>query len=161
VYYHRADTLGIGFDRTATGSDAVSQYAPPVRDRFANRDSVPEALLLWFHRVGWNERMRSGRTLWEELVHHYYGGVDSVRSMQRAWTSVRGTIDPPRFREVSSFLAIQEKEARWWRDAALQYFQQFSRMPIPPGYERPAHPLDFYLALRCPADRTKPRCDAL
>ena len=26
VYYHRADSIGIGFDRTATGSNALAQY---------------------------------------------------------------------------------------------------------------------------------------
>jgi alpha-glucuronidase len=158
VYYHRADTIGIGFNRTPSGSNAVSQYFPPVRERFASRDSVPDSLLLWFHHVGWNDRMRSGRTLWGELVRHYNAGVDSVRSMRRAWNGIRGSVDEARFHDVESFLSIQEHEARWWRDAALEYFQTFSRMPIPAGYEAPAHPLSFYLALRCPADRTRPRC---
>jgi len=158
VYYHRADTIGIGFNRTPTGSNAVSQYFSPVRERLASRDSVPDSLLLWFHHVGWNERMRSGRTLWGELVRHYNAGVDSVRSMRRAWNGIRGSVDEGRFHDVESFLSIQEHEARWWRDAALEHFQTFSRMPIPTGYEAPAHPLSFYLALRCPADRTRPRC---
>ncbi|HEX8942502.1 MAG TPA: alpha-glucuronidase family glycosyl hydrolase [Gemmatimonadaceae bacterium] len=160
-YFHRADSIGIGFDRTATGSNAVGQYFPPVRDRFANRDSVPDAFLLWFHHVGWNERMRSGATLWDELVRHYYAGVDSVRSMQRIWNGVRAKIDDARFHDVESFLAIQEHEARWWRDAAVQYFQTFSHMPIPASYEPPAHALSFYLAIRCPADRRRPRCPAV
>jgi alpha-glucuronidase len=160
-YFHRADTIGIGFDRTPTGSNAVDQYFPPVRDRFADRASVPDSLLLWFHHVGWNERMRSGNTLWGELVRHYYAGVDSVRSMQRTWNSVRGLVDDARFEEVASFLTIQEHEARWWRDAAVQYFQTFSRASIPAGYESPAHPLSFYMALRCPADRRRPRCPAI
>jgi alpha-glucuronidase len=157
-YFHRADSVGIGFDRTATGSNAVEQYFPPVRSRFASRDSVPESLLLWFHHVAWNDQTRSGATLWDELVRHYYAGVDSVRAMQRTWAGMRSKIDDARFRDVDSFLSIQEHEARWWRDATLQYFQTFSRLPIPAGYERPAHPLSFYLELRCPADRTKPRC---
>src|SRR5258708_38199527 len=55
VYYHRADTLGVGFDRTVTGSNAVAQYAPPVRDRYSNRATVPDSVLLWFHRVRWDE----------------------------------------------------------------------------------------------------------
>jgi alpha-glucuronidase len=160
-YFHRADTIGIGFDRTPTGSNAVDQYFPPVRDRFADRASVPDSLLLWFHHVGWNERMRSGNTLWGELVRHYYAGVDSVRSMQRTWNAVRGLVDDARFEDVASFLTIQEHEARWWRDAAVQYFQSFARAPIPAGYETPAHPLSFYMALRCPADRRRPRCPAI
>lgn len=147
VYYHRADTLGIGFDRTASGSNAVEQYAPPLREQFADRDSVPDELLLWFHRVRWDERMRSGRTLWEELVHRYHAGVDTVRGMQRTWDSLEGPIDEPRFRDVQAFLRIQEKEAVWWRDASIAYFQTFSRMPIPDGYEPPAHPLEHYRSI--------------
>jgi alpha-glucuronidase len=94
-------------------------------------------------------------------VRHYYAGVDSVRSMERTWIGIQGKIDDARFDEVESFLGIQEHEARWWRDAALQYFQTFSHLPIPDRYERPAHPLSFYLELHCPADRTRPRCPAV
>lgn len=148
VYYHRADTLGIGFDRTATGSDAVAQYFPPVARRFASRAEVPDELLLWFHRVRWDERLRSGRTLWEELVHRYYDGVESVRRMQATWETLRGSIDQERFREVETFLRIQEREARWWRDASVLYFQSFSRKPIPAGYETPRHSLEYYMSIR-------------
>ena len=88
----------------------------------------------------------------------YNAGVDTVRSMRRAWSALRGEIDNQRLDEVASFLEIQEKEAVWWRDAALQYFQQYSRMPIPPQYEQPAHALSFYLGLRCPVDVRKARC---
>jgi len=160
TYYHRADTLGIGFDRTSTGSNAVAQYFPPVRDRFAG-NAIPDSVLLWFHRVGWNQKLKSGRTLWEELARHYYAGVDSVRSMRRTWDSVKGSIDSTRFAEVQDFLRIQEKEAIWWRDAAVQYFQTFSRQPIPSDLERPVHPLEFYRALRCPPVPPKPRCEAV
>jgi alpha-glucuronidase len=144
VYFHRADTLGIGFDRTSAGSNAVAQYFPPVARRFASRDSVPDNLLLWFHHVGWNERMRSGRTLWHELVHRYNEGVDSVRAMRRSWATLKGRIDEERFNETETFLKIQEHEAVWWRDACLLYFQTFSRMPIPAQYEQPKHSLEYY-----------------
>jgi alpha-glucuronidase len=160
-YYHRADTIGLGFDRTASGSNAVTQYFPPVRDRYASRTTVPDSLLLWFHHVRWDERLRSGRTLWEELAHRYNAGVDSVRSIQRTWRTLREKIDSTRFRDVDAFLTIQEKEARWWRDAALQYFQTFSRKPIPAAYETPSHPLPFFVRLRCPPDPRKPRCEAV
>jgi len=160
-YYHRADTLGIGFDRTATGSNAVAQYFPPVRDMFASRASVPEANLLWFHHVGWDDRMRSGRTLWAEMVDRYNSGVDTVKSMRRTWGSLDGRIDAQRFGDVQGFLAIQEREAKWWRDAAIQYFGTFSRRPIPEGYEKPAHTLDYYMKVRCPADPRRPRCDSI
>jgi alpha-glucuronidase len=161
VYYHRADSFAIGFDRTASGSNAAAQYSAPVHARFANRDSVPESLLLWFHRVPWIERLRSGRTLWDELVEHYNAGVDTVRWMRETWNALEGRIDDNRFRRVAAFLRIQEKEAEWWRDASISYFQTFSGMPIPAGYPKPAHPLDFYRSLECPPDPTKPRCEAV
>jgi len=161
LYYHRADSGGIGFDRTARGSNAVAQYFPAVRARFASRDSVPERLLLWFHHVAWSARLRSGRTLWEELVRHYHAGVDTVRWMQNTWDALDGMIDHRRFREVQGFLQIQRKEAEWWRDASLAYFQNISGMPMPAGYSPPPHPLSFYESLRCPPDPRKPRCEAI
>jgi alpha-glucuronidase len=147
-YYHRADTVGIGFDRTASGSNAVAQYFPPLRDLFASRERVPEKYLLWFHHVGWSEKLDSGETLWNALVHHYDEGVDSVRAMQKHWNSLEGKIDPERFADVRQRLATQVNVARWWRDSSLLYFQTFSRQPFPPGHEKPAHPLEFYTRYR-------------
>jgi alpha-glucuronidase len=163
VYFHRADSAGIGFDRTATGSNAVRQYAAPVRNRFANRDSVPTALLLWFHRVAWSERVRAegDRSLWEALLRHYQAGVDTVRWMQRTWDGLEGRVDNDRFRRVRSLLRIQEAEARWWRDASVLYWQSFSHLPFPPDYDAPPHALDWYRQLRCPPDPHKPRCPAV
>ena len=143
-YYHRADKGGIGFDRGPSGSGAVSQYFPPVAARFSSLDSVPENLLLYFHHVPWDHRMRSGRTLWDELLVRYQAGVDAVRGMQAAWAGLARFVDPERFDEVRAFLAIQEQEARWWRDACVLYFQTFSGRPLPEGYEKPAHDLEFY-----------------
>jgi alpha-glucuronidase len=148
TYYHRADTRDIGFDRTASGSNAVAQYFPPVRDRFANRETVPEELLLWFHRARWDDTLSSGRTLWDELVHRYSAGVEYVREMQRTWENLDRLIDQRRFDDVRAFLAIQEKEARWWRDSSLLYFQTFSRMPISAAYEQPEGDLAEYMAHR-------------
>jgi alpha-glucuronidase len=159
-YFHKADSLGIGFDRTSTGSDAVQQYASPLRELFAS-DSVPEKYLLFFHHVPWTHRMKSGRPLWEELARHYQAGVDSVRSMRRQWDAVKPAIDAERFSQTQEFLRMQEREAMWWRDAVMQYFQTFSHLPIPAYLEQPQHPLSFYRALRCPPDRTKPRCEAV
>src|SRR3546814_19242339 len=37
--YNRAEARGIGFDRTASGSDAVAQYATPAARRFARSEA--------------------------------------------------------------------------------------------------------------------------
>jgi alpha-glucuronidase len=47
-------------------------------------------------------------------------------------------------------LGIQEKDAVWWRNACLLYFQTFSKMPIPAHYEQPDQSLEYYKSLRFP-----------
>jgi alpha-glucuronidase len=148
VYYHRADDKGLGFDRSAAGSNAVGQYFEPLRSQYAQLEQCPESLLLWFHHVAWDHRLRSGRTLWEELCHCYQRGVDAVRGFQASWAGVQHAVDAARFWHVSDFLRIQEKEARWWRDACVLYFQTFSRRPLPAGYEPAEKSLEELRALR-------------
>jgi alpha-glucuronidase len=150
VYYHKADARGIGFDRTATGTNAVAQYAPEVAARFGDRKRVPEQFLLWFHHVPWDYRTRSGRTLWDELVVRYDRGVAAVEAMQAAWKPLAGKVDARRWEEVRDFLAIQRDEAGWWRDASIAYFQLVSKRPLPAGHAAPAHDLDWYKAIRTP-----------
>jgi alpha-glucuronidase len=148
VYFHRAGRDGIGFDRSPTGSNAVAQYAPEWAARLARPQTTPEAWLLWFHHLPWDYRMASGRTLWAELVAHYDRGVASVAAMRSQWAALKADIDPRRHAEVSAYLAVQESEARWWRDACLAYFQSVSGLPFPAGTHPPARSLDEYKALR-------------
>jgi alpha-glucuronidase len=150
TYYHRADADGIGFARGPSGSNATAQYPPAVGRIFADRRRVPEKYLLWFHHVGWDEKVSSGRSLWHELVVRYTRGVDTVSEMRRTWAGLEKFVDAQRFAQVSAFLAIQEREARWWRDACIAYFQSVNRRPLPPGFAPPAHPLEHYKSLKFP-----------
>jgi alpha-glucuronidase len=150
VYFHKADSIGIGFDRTATGSNALAQYQPAVRQQYENTATCPEAFLLWFHHVPWDYKLHSGKTLWETMCDKYYSGVDSVRWMQRSWDGMKNYIDTERFNQVKQLLAIQEQEAVWWRNACLLYFQTFSNKPIPAKYEKPNHTLAYYEGLEFP-----------
>jgi alpha-glucuronidase len=150
IYFHRADRNGIGFDRTRTGSNAVAQYAPEVARRFAGLDTVGDHYLLYFHHVPWGHRLANGRTVWDELVLSYDRGVESVRAMRRTWAGLASQVDAQRHQEVAQFLAIQEQEAQWWRDACVAYFQSLSRLPLPAGAAAPPHDVDYYRAIRTP-----------
>jgi alpha-glucuronidase len=149
-YYHRADAQGIGFDRSAGGSNAVAQYAPPIAAAFDDPRLTPERYLLWFHHLPWDYRLASGNTLWDELVIHYTRGVDYVRGMRSTWAAMAPYVDFERHAQVSAFLAVQEKEARWWRDATLAYFQSLSNRPFPPGLAPPERTLQEYEAMSFP-----------
>ncbi|TWF40702.1 alpha-glucuronidase [Chitinophaga polysaccharea] len=150
VYYHKADSTGIGFDRTATGSNALAQYQPAVRRQWEDIHTCDEKYLLWFHHVQWRFRMKSGRNLWEELCYQYYTGADRVTGMQHTWESLRPFVDPQRFAQVTMLLKIQQQEATWWRNACLLYFRTFSHMPLPADYTPPDKTLEYYKQLQFP-----------
>ncbi|MFY7839047.1 MAG: alpha-glucuronidase family glycosyl hydrolase [Lacibacter sp.] len=150
VYYHKADSIGIGFNRTSSGSKAIEQYQPDVRKQWEQLATCDEKYLLWFHHASWNYKMKSGRSLWNELCHQYNAGVDSVKWMQREWEKQETKIDAERFKAVSMLLNVQLQEAKWWRNASLLYFQTFSKQPIPSNYEQPDKTLDYYKSLRFP-----------
>lgn len=148
VYYHKADSIGIGFNRTSTGTNALAQYSSEVQDQYDEIGKCPEDYLLWFHHVPWKHKMRSGRTLWDELCYKYYTGVDSIKAIQQQWNKIKKYIDPERFDHVRQLLNIQVKDAIWWRNACLLYFQTFSKMPIPAQYEKPDKTLEYYQNIR-------------
>jgi alpha-glucuronidase len=150
VYYHKADSFGIGFDRTASGTNALAEYAPEVCKQYEEVNTCDEKYLLWFHHVSWKHKMRSGQTLWEELCDKYYGGVDTIQLIQQQWNTLEKHVDKERFQQVKMLLAIQLKEAIWWRNACLLYFQTFSKMAIPVKYEQPDKSLDYYKSLHFP-----------
>lgn len=132
VYYHQADSLGVGFDRTvATGSGATAQYPEPYASLYEDIKTCPEEYLLWFHHVPWTYRMRSGQTLWQELCTKYEAGVKAVQDYRYIWHyKMRPYVDQERWNHVDTLLNVQLHDAREWRDVCLDYFQTFSRMPI-------------------------------
>jgi alpha-glucuronidase len=150
VYYHQAGRKGIGFDRTAGGSGALSQYAPKLARRWSDPRSTPPELLLWFHHLPWTYAMPSGRDLWTELVARYDLGVAQADELRKRWARLRPVIDAQRFEDVSTLLDKQYKEALWWRDACVAYFQSVSGLPLPAGARQPERSLDEYKRLRFP-----------
>jgi alpha-glucuronidase len=141
-YYHRADSIGLGFNRTTTGSDAVSQYYSPLKEKLNNPATCPENFLLWFHHIPWNYPMKSGKICWDELCYRYDTGVQQVREFQKTWDRLEKQVDAERFHHIQSKLKIQAKDAVWWKDACLLYFQTFSKMPVSYDIERPVHELE-------------------
>ncbi|MCH7412448.1 alpha-glucuronidase [Belliella sp. R4-6] len=145
TYYHQASEEGIGFDRTATGSNALGQYAMELQKKWGDINSIPEEHLLWFHHVSWDHQLKNGDNLWNNLAKHYQKGVEEARKNVKTWESMNGKIDDERHQHVLSFMKIQAEEAAWWRDACLLYFGQFSKMPLPEGVEPPKHDLEHYI----------------
>ena len=149
-YYHKADAVGMGFDRTTTGSANVKQYPEALCQLYNDINTCPENLLTWFHHVPWDHKMKNGRTFWDELCHKYDDGVHEARHFLAVWDAMQPYVDAQRFNEVQRKLRIQARDAEWWRDACLLYFQTFSQRPIPQDVEHPVHNLDEMMQFRIP-----------
>ena len=143
AYYHKAAADGVGFDRTSkTGTDAVSQYHEPLRSLYDNVETCPKELLLWFHHLPWNYKMKDGKTLWDELCYTFEEGIREARSYIGMWESVEEYVDAERYALIHDKLVRQAKDAIWWRDATMLYFQQYSKMEIPADCTPTQHTLD-------------------
>lgn len=142
LYYHKAAKDGIGFDRTMNGSAAVEQYHEPLKSLYNNVETCPENLILWFHHLPWDYKMKSGRTLWDELCYTYQEGIDEAASFIKVWESVEKYVDSQRYENIHRKIVRQAKDAIWWRDACMLYFQTFSGMPIPEDCTAPQHTLE-------------------
>jgi len=135
VYYHQADSLGVGFNRSSSGTNATSQYREPYRSLYDDLSTCPENLLLWFHHVPWDYKMKSGSTLWEELCAHYDRGVAEVDRFHEIWQQMRPLVlladkdDSRRWQEVEERLQHQQQNAREWRQTCIDYFRSFSGAP--------------------------------
>ena len=149
-YYHRADKVGLGFDRTTSGSDAVSQYPDSLAAVFNSLDSCPEEYLLWFHHVPWGYKLKSGNTLWDELCYKYQSGVDKAHEFCEIWKQMSPYIDKERYEAVARRLKIQADDAVWWKDACLEYFRTFSRMKYPSGVDKPIYRLKELKKVKLP-----------
>ena len=146
LFYHKAGEDGVGFDRTvATGSGATAQYHEPLASTYDNIETCPENLLLWFHHVPWDYKMKDGKTLWDELCYTYQSGMEDAAAYIKIWEGVEPYVDNQRYQEVREKLIRQAKDAMWWRDAVIQYFQQFSNMPLPAKCYPFQHPLEELL----------------
>lgn len=155
-YYHKADAYGLGFNRTydgkfydnqpgfgiKIGSGNARLYPDSLYHIYNNVETCPEPLLLWFHHVAWNHRMHNGETMWDALCHTYDQGVREAEAFVRIWKEMKPYISQTQYEEQLECFDRQAKDAWWWRDACLLYFQQFSKMPFPIDSPAPRHRLD-------------------
>ncbi|MBO5749329.1 MAG: alpha-glucuronidase [Bacteroidaceae bacterium] len=157
-FYHRADSIGLGFNRTDhtepclagnEGSNNVSQYPEPLRTLYNNIKTCPENLLLWFHHTPWDYTMNNGLSMWDNLCYTYDRGVRQAAEFVKTWESAKPYVNAEKYERQLIRFQRQARDAQWWRDACLLYFQQFSGKQLPPDSPAPQFTLkqlmDYHL----------------
>jgi alpha-glucuronidase len=124
--YHRANHQEIGVDRTSKGTGFSAQYHEYWTKQYDNRDTCPDDVILFFHRLPYTYTMKNGKTLIQNIYDTHFEAYDEMRAMQRKWSDMRPNIDPKIFAEVEERFARQEENARQWRDVINSFFYRKS-----------------------------------
>ena len=131
--------------------EAPTTSYPPDQVRFLQIDGR-EFILVGTAHVSKGSTDLVREVIEREKPDHVAVELDQQRyqalTEQQRWESLAQDVDPARAQHVRTLLGIQAREAQWWRDACLLYFQTFSGLPIPTQYEQPANTLAYYQQLR-------------
>jgi alpha-glucuronidase len=133
--YHRADNIGIGIDRTVkSGTGYISQYHNKVAEIYENIDTCPEELILFFHRISYDYRLKSGDTLIQYIYNTHFDGAQEAVELRNKWLKLKGKINEDIFEHVDWRLEGQIEHAKEWRDVINTYF--YRKTGIPDKYGR-------------------------
>ena len=131
--YHRADHLGLGVDRTDSGTGYARQYYEPNASMYDNAETCPEELLLFFHHVLYTYRLKTGKTVIQHIYDSHFEGVEEVEGMIESWKRLEGKVDDKVFSAVMQQFDRQLDNAREWRDQVNTYFYRKSGIPDQKG----------------------------
>ncbi len=121
--WHKADSNGVGFDRTvATGTGFLGQYSPAVTRLYEALENCPDDLVLFMHHVPYTQKLHSGKTVIQFIYDSHYEGAETVARYAREWKVLSGRVDERRYQEVLSQLDYQAGQAIVWRDAVNNWF---------------------------------------
>lgn len=126
--YHRADHKAIGVDRTKNGTGYTAQYHKPNEELYESVETCPEELLLFFHRIPYTYRLKSGKTLIQHIYDSHFEGVENVEEMIRLWETLKGELEEVPFHRVLLRLQEQLEHAKEWRDVICSYFYRKTAM---------------------------------
>ncbi|MCR5777119.1 MAG: alpha-glucuronidase [Lachnospiraceae bacterium] len=120
--YHRADWQGLGVERNMSGTGYTQQYRSPNREMYESVESTPEELLLFFHKIPYTYKLKSGKTVIQHIYDTHFRGYENVKSMRKRWESLKDRLPKRVFENVSERFVRQEANAREWCDIVNSYF---------------------------------------
>lgn len=122
--YNRADRNAVGIDRTKNGTGYVEQYPEPWRSLYADPQTCPDELLLFFHRLPYDFQMKDGRTLIQRVYDDHFLGYDQAEQMAKALAAL--DLPSPDREEAARRMEAQLQNAREWRDITNTFFHRLS-----------------------------------
>ncbi|NLV57684.1 MAG: alpha-glucuronidase [Clostridiales bacterium] len=127
--YLRANRDAIGVDRTTSGTGFILQYPEKLAAQYNRVETCPEQLLLFFHRLRYNYRLPSGKTLVQHVYDSHFSGAEQAKALLCAWQMLKGKIPQETYTNVEERLMRQVSNACEWRDVINTYFFRYSGIP--------------------------------
>lgn len=124
-----SDAETVGNDRTvATGTGYTGLYHEPWRSTYESLETVPDELILFMHRVPYEHRLHSGKTVIQHIYDSHFTGLEEAYAEREAWLEVHRWVDDRRHAETVERFDAQMAHATVWRDTIVGYFFRLSRI---------------------------------
>ena len=136
--YHRADCKGIGVDRTEKGTGYVNQYPPELAKLYGNLETCPDELVLFFHHLPYDYRLKSGKTVLQHIYDTHFEGAEEAAKFLEMVESLKDELKPEVYERLIARHTHQKWHAAEWRDVINTYF--FRKTGIPDAQGRHIHP---------------------
>lgn len=120
--YHKADHRAIGMNRTENGTGYALLYNEPNASMYNCVDKCPDEVILFFHHLPYEYRLKSGKTIIQHIYDTHYEGAEEVERMSDLWEELKGLINEASFDRVSERIKHQVEHSREWRDVINSYF---------------------------------------
>ena len=133
--YHRADHFGIGVDRTDKGTGYAQQYYQPNADMYNDPKTCPENLLLFFHHIPYDWKLKSGQTLIQYIYDSHFEGAAEAEQLAKDWEAFKGKVPDNVYNCVAERFSRQVYNAHEWRDQVNSYFYRKSAVADEKGRE--------------------------
>jgi alpha-glucuronidase len=104
---------------------------------YSDRKTCPEELLLFFHRVEYDNILSSGKTVLQHIYDTHFEGAKEAEQFMSMWTELQGLVDLDVYQRVLERLQHQMHHAREWCDVINSYF--YRKTGIKDQYERPIY----------------------
>lgn len=124
--YHKANHVAIGVERGPEGTGQTLQYRQPNADLYGSMETCPENLLLFFHRVRYDYRMKNGKTLLQNIYDLHFEGVEDVEKMIALWEELEGYLAKDVYDRVRERFERQYTNSKNWRDIVNTYFYRMT-----------------------------------
>lgn len=122
--YHKANRDAVGINRTAAGTGYTEQYPEPLRSLYSSLETCPDNLLLFFHRLPYDYRMRDGRTLIQRIYDDHFEGYERTLEMAKVLASL--DLPQPDRQEALERMERQVHNAHEWCDIINTFFHRLS-----------------------------------